>query len=78
MNSLSPERLLRSGEGVWSACLLQAALQRGVFTELGRGLRTRAQLRRRLGLRKAGAADLVDALGGLGWLEREGDDGDAA
>lgn len=74
MSNLSPERLLRSGQGLWAAYLLQAALELGVFTELGRGPRTRAQLQRRLALRGSGAVDLLDALVGLGWLEREGDD----
>ena len=77
MNNLSPERLLRSGQGLWAAYLLQTALELGVFTELGRGPRTRGQLQRRLALRGPGAVDLFDALVGLGWLEREGDD-DAA
>lgn len=72
--NLSPERLLRSGQGLWSAYALQAALELGIFTELGRGPRTRAQMQRRLQLREPGAADLLDALVGLGWLEREGDD----
>jgi hypothetical protein len=77
MNHPSPERLLHSGQGLWAAYLLQAALELGVFTELGRGPRTLAQLQRRLGLREPGALDLLDALVGLGWLDREGDDGDA-
>src|SRR5262245_7808085 len=77
MSNLSPERLLRSGEGLWAAYLLQAAIELGVFDELGRGPRTREQLRRRLALREPGSADLLDALVGLGWLEREGDDGEA-
>ena len=75
--NLSPDRLLRSGQGLWAAYLLQAALELGVFTELGRGPRTLAQLQRRLVLREPPAADLLDALVGLGWLEREGDDRDA-
>lgn len=74
---LSPERLLRSGQGLWAAYVLQAALELGVFSELGRGPRTRAQLQRRLSLREPGDGDLLDALVGLGWLEREGDDDDA-
>lgn len=74
---LSPERLLRSGQGLWAAYVLQAALELGVFSELGRGPRTRTQLQRRLLLREPGDRDLLDALVGLGWLEREGDDDDA-
>ncbi|HSC00848.1 MAG TPA: methyltransferase dimerization domain-containing protein, partial [Burkholderiaceae bacterium] len=77
MNNLSAERLLRCGEDQWAATLLQAALELGVFTELGRGPRTCAQLQRRLALRGPGAADLLDALVGLGWLDREGDDPEA-
>ncbi len=77
MSNLSPERLLRSGQALWSAYLLQAALELGVFSELGRGPRTRAQLQRRLSLREPGVDELLDALVGLGWLEREGDDDQA-
>jgi O-methyltransferase domain len=46
----------------------------GVFDELGRGPRTLAQLRHQLGLHPVNATDLLDALLGLGWVERDGDD----
>jgi DNA-binding MarR family transcriptional regulator len=62
---------------VWAAGALLSALELGVVTELGKGPRTRLQLQRRLGLAPASAADFLDALVGLGWLDREGDDDDA-
>jgi hypothetical protein len=72
-----PERILQSGFGFWSARVLLSAIELGVFTELARGPRTRAQLQRRLELDAHAAGDFLDALVSLKLLEREGDD-DAA
>jgi hypothetical protein len=72
-----PERILQSGFGFWSARVLLSAIELGVFTELARGPRTRAQLQRRLQLDSHAAGDFLDALVSLKLLEREGDD-DAA
>jgi hypothetical protein len=72
-----PERILQSGFGFWSARVLLSAIELGVFTELARGPRTRAQLQRRLRLDAHAAGDFLDALVSLKLLEREGDD-DAA
>jgi hypothetical protein len=72
-----PERILQSGFGLWSARALLSAIELGVFTELARGPRTRAQLQRRLRLDAQAAGDFLDALVSLKLLEREGDD-DAA
>jgi hypothetical protein len=69
-----PERILQSGFGFWSARLLLSAIELGVFTELARGPRTRAQLQRRLKLDAHAAGDFLDALVSLKLLEREGDD----
>lgn len=51
-----------------------AALELGVFSELGQGPRTASQLRRALGLRASAANDFLDTLVALGLLAREGDD----
>jgi hypothetical protein len=69
-----PERILQSGFGFWSARVLLSAIELGVFTELARGPRTRAQLQRRLRLDAHAAGDFLDALVSLKLLEREGDD----
>jgi len=69
-----PERILQSGFGFWSARVLLSAIELGVFTELARGPRTRAQLQRRLQLDAHAAGDFLDALVSLKLLEREGDD----
>ena len=77
MRPLLPERIVAAGHAIWAAGALLSALELGVFTELGKGPRTRLQLQRRLGLSSVSAPDFLDALVGLGWLDREGDDDDA-
>lgn len=74
MNNLLPDRILQSGFGFWSARVLLSAIELGVFTELARGPRTRAQLQRNLRLDPRAAGDFLDALVSLKLLEREGDD----
>ena len=77
MHPLLPERIVAAGHAVWAAGALLSALELGLFTELGKGPRTRQQLQRRLSLAPASAPDFLDALVGLGFLERDGDDDDA-
>ena len=77
MSPLLPERIVAAAHAAWAAGALLSALELGLFTELGKGPRTRLQLQRRLGMVPASAADFLDALVGLGWLERDGDDDDA-
>lgn len=77
MTQLLPDRILQTGFGFWSARVLLSAIELGVFTELARGPRTRAQLQRSLQLDAHAAGDFLDALVSLRLLEREGDD-DAA
>lgn len=77
MTLARPDRIARLGLGLQAARTLLAALELGVFTQLGRGPRTRAQLQRSLPLDAATAADLLDALVALQLLERDGDDEDA-
>ena len=73
MPAHSPDRLLRLGLGFWAARAVLAAIDLGVFRELGRGPRSRRQLCATLALKDC-AADLLDALVALELLEREGDD----
>nr|WP_316641029.1 methyltransferase dimerization domain-containing protein [uncultured Roseateles sp.] len=77
MHTLSPERILQLGQGLYAAQTLVTAIELGLFTELGKGPRSARQLRRALGLSGRATPDLPDALVALGLLEREGDDGDA-
>jgi hypothetical protein len=69
-----PDRVLQASAGVGTARVLLAAVEVGLFTELGHGPRTPAQLLRRLALHPSAAPDFLDALVSLGFLEREGDD----
>jgi hypothetical protein len=77
VDSLSPERLLQAAAGFGALRVVRAAIDLGLFTELGKGPRSCDQLCRRLGLDRRLAPSLLDTLLGLGWLEREGDDAQA-
>jgi len=74
MHTFSPDRLLQAGFGFRSAKALLVAAELGLFTELGRGPRSSAQLCRALALDERAAPDLLDALVAMGVLERDGDD----
>jgi 8-O-methyltransferase len=67
-------RIRQLCEGWACAQAMFAALELGVFAELGKGPRTAAQLRRALGLRASAVVDFLDTLVATGLLEREGDD----
>jgi hypothetical protein len=69
---LSSDHILRTANGFRAAKALLSAVERGLFTELGKGPRTGAQLQRTLGLGEPAAHELLDALVGLHLLEREG------
>ncbi len=73
MGDLSPERIMQVGMGFWPARVLLTAVKLGVFSELGGGEMTRAELQTMLGLQERGTADLFDTLVALGFLERDGD-----
>ena len=77
MYSLVAQSLLQGLQEMGALRVLRAGLELGLFTELGRGPRSREQLCRGLGLDADAAQDFLDALLSLGWLEREGDDGRA-
>ncbi len=74
MHTLSPDRLLQAGFGFRAAKALLAAVELGLFTELGRGPRSSFQLCRALALDARAAPDLLDALVAMGMIDREGDD----
>jgi hypothetical protein len=56
--------------GFWASKTLLSAVELGVFTQLGRGPRTAAQLETRLGIHPRSARDFLDALVALQILER--------
>jgi hypothetical protein len=74
---LSPEHILQTGFGFRASQTLLAAVEVGLFTELGKGPRSKRQLRRSLGLSQNAVADLLEPLVMLGLLEREGNDSGA-
>lgn len=74
---LSPEHILQTGFGFRASHVLLAALEVGLFTELGKGPRSMRQLRRALGSNQTQLADLLEPLVALGLLDREGDDAGA-
>ena len=75
--ALSPARIMEVGMAFWPARTLLTAIKLGVFTELGNGEKTGAELRDLLGLHARANPDFFDTLVALRFLERDGD-GDAA
>jgi 2-polyprenyl-3-methyl-5-hydroxy-6-metoxy-1,4-benzoquinol methylase len=70
---LTPARIMEVGMGFWPARTLLTAIKLGVFTELGSGAMTGAELRDKLGLHERSTPDFFDTLVALRFLEREGD-----
>src|SRR5262245_65935476 len=66
----TPEHILQVGLGFWASKTLLSAVEMGVFTELAEHPGDLEQVRRRLGLHPRSAADSLDALVALGFLER--------
>jgi hypothetical protein len=69
---ITPERILAIVGGIRAAENLFAALELGVFTELGKGPRSLRQLLRTLGLDERAAKGLLDELVTVGLLGRDG------
>jgi hypothetical protein len=72
-SSPSPEKLFQLGMGFWGSKTLLSAVELDLFTVLGRGPRTAAQLMVELRLHPRSALDFLDALVALGMLDRNGD-----
>ena len=68
---LSPGRLLQIGMGFWGPRTMLSAVELRVFSVLARGPLDEAALRERLQLHPRGARDFLDALVGLGVLQRK-------
>jgi hypothetical protein len=71
MTQPTPDRIMEVGLGFWASKTLLSAIELGLFTELARQPGDLASLRERLGLHPRAAADFLDALVALGFLERE-------
>jgi hypothetical protein len=61
------------GMGFWPAKVLLSAIELGLFTELGNGPKTGAELRGALGLHTRADPDFFDTLVALSFLERDGE-----
>ena len=68
-----PTKIMQVGMGFLASKTLLSAVELGVFEVLGAGPLPAASLHERLGLHKRAAADFLDALVALGFLDREGD-----
>ena len=69
----SPEHILEVGMGFWASKTLLSAVELNLFTVLGLGPMTVAEVGKRLGLHPRSGPDLLDALVSLGLLDRQGD-----
>lgn len=74
---VTPARIMEVGMAFWPARTLLTAVKLGVFTELGDGAKTGAEIRDALGLHPRSTPDFFDTLVALRFLERDGD-GDGA
>ena len=70
---VAPDKILQLGLGFWGSKALLSAVELGLFTELARGAKNGADLRRKLRLHERSARDFFDALVALGMLHRDGD-----
>lgn len=75
--AVDPAHILQVGMGFWASKTLLSAVELGLFSELGSGSMTGAELGARLGLHDRAVPDFPDALLALGFLERDGDGPDA-
>ena len=72
-----PSKIMQIGMGFFASKTLLSAVELGVFAALGSGPLPGSDLRSRLGLHERSAADFLDALVALGFLDRAGDGPDA-
>lgn len=66
----TPEQIMQVGFGFWGSKTLLSAIELGLFTELASKQQNLESLRERLQLHPRSAADFLDALVALGFLER--------
>ena len=72
-NQPSPAHIMQTATAFWSSKVLLTAVELELFTVLGDGAMTAAELGTALGLHPRGTFDFFDALVALKFLERDGD-----
>lgn len=72
-NDVTPDHIMQVGMGFFASKTLLSAVELGVFTELGTGAKTGAELEKTLGLHPRATYDFLDGLVALKFLERTGD-----
>ena len=77
MSEINPLKIMESGLGFWQAKCLLSAIELNLFTELGKGPKTREAIGEALGLHPKGIPDFLDGLVAMKFLEREGNGEDA-
>jgi O-methyltransferase domain/Dimerisation domain len=70
---LDPTHIMETATGFWASKVLLTAVELELFTALGEGAMTAAQLGNTLRLHPRGTYDFFDALVALKFLDREGD-----
>src|SRR3954468_16559328 len=68
---VTPDRILQLGLAFWGSKTLLSAVELGLFTAIGDGSMTSAQLSSKLKLHPRSALDFLDALVALGMLKRD-------
>ena len=68
----SPEHILQIGMGFWASKTLLSAVELDLFTVLGAGRMTAADIGERVGLHPRSRSDFLDALVSIGLLARDG------
>ncbi len=71
-NKISPDAILNLGTGFMGSKTLLSAIELGLFTELAKGPRDKDALRVYMNLHPRSVGDFLDALVGLGMLDRKG------
>jgi len=73
MNDLNPGHIMQTATGFWASKVLLTAVELDLFSTLGDGSMTAAQLGETLELHPRGTFDFFDALVALKFLDRDGD-----
>lgn len=73
MSDLNPGHIMQTATAFWASKVLLTAVELDLFSALGDGKMTAAQLGETLELHPRGTYDFFDALVALGFLERDGD-----
>jgi hypothetical protein len=72
-----PSPILQTAFGFWSSKVLLTGVELGLFTKLGNGPMTGAEIGRELRLHPRGISDFLDALVAMKFLDRDGQGPDA-